>query len=87
MADREIDLRRSGAHDHVFDGRLGAAEMLREKRLQVEDVESGAGGLAVRRRKRDSVDARRLPVGDEEDVVGPAARREIDLISLQMRSR
>src|SRR5262249_38127623 len=68
VADRQIDLSRSRAGDHVLDRDLGTTGLLRAKRLEIEDIEGGACRPLRRLWKRDRVDAPRLPVGDEQDI-------------------
>src|SRR5262249_24607607 len=66
VADRQIDLSRSRAGDHVFDRDLGATGLLRQKCLEIKDVEGRACRPLRRFWERDRVDAPRLPVGDEQ---------------------
>src|SRR5262252_9016552 len=66
VTDRHIDLSRSRAGDYVFDRDLGATDLLRKKRLEIEDVEGRACRPLRRLWKRNRVDAPRLPVGDEQ---------------------
>jgi len=65
VADRDINLGRPWTDNHVFDGYLGATDLLRKKRLEVEEVEGSARWPLRCRWKRDRVDAGGFPVSDE----------------------
>jgi hypothetical protein len=74
VADCDVNLRRSWADDHVFDGYLCATDLPGEKVFEVEDVEGRARRLLRRPWKGDRVDARAFPVRDEQDIPGSGGK-------------